>query len=338
MTDALTQPEDQSFPTLTAVSNGKDIEQGLMSRPLTLPSKYFYDDRGSALFDAICDLPEYYLTRTELALLDDVSVRIAEITGAQEVIELGAGTARKTHHLIDALLAQEGHLHYAALDISEYALAKATETLSARFPNLRITGIQCDYTDNLADLDPDPGCVAVFLGSTIGNFSHDTGVTLLKRVSERLGKGDWFLLGVDLVKPVDVQEAAYNDAAGITADFNKNILNVVNNETSGNFNPADFEHLAFFNRDLNQIELYLVAKRDLEVRLETLDMDLDIKVGERIRTEISRKFTRESAGKLLSEGGFSLEHWFESEDGYFGLALAAAAGVTGNGDGGVGDR
>ena len=326
MTDALTQPEDQSFPTLTAVSNGNDIEQGLMSRPLTLPSKYFYDDRGSALFDAICDLPEYYLTRTELALLDDVSVRIAEITGAQEVIELWAGTARKTHHLIDALLAQKGQLHYAALDISEYALAKATETLSARFPNLRITGIQCDYTENLADLDPKPGCVAVFLGSTIGNFSHDTGVTLLKRVSERLGMGDWFLLGVDLVKPVDVQEAAYNDAAGITADFNKNILNVVNNETAGNFDPADFEHLAFFNRDLNQIELYLVAKRDLEVRLETLGVDLDMEAGERIRTEISRKFTKESAGRLLADGGFELQHWFESEDGYFGLALAAAAG------------
>lgn len=320
------EPELRSTPNASAVLIGHDLLDGLSSRPLTIPSKYFYDDRGSALFEAICDLPEYYLTRTELALLDDVSCSIAEITCAQELVELGAGTARKTHHLIDALLKQEGHLHYAALDISEYAIAKATENLSERFPDLRISGIQCDYTETLADLDPDPGCVAIFLGSTIGNFSHDVGVAFLKRVSERLGAGDWFLLGVDLVKPIAVQEAAYNDSAGVTADFNLNILNAVNQEAGGNFDTADFQHLAFFNQDLSQIELYLVANRDLEVRLDALDLDLEIKAGERIRTEISRKFTRESAGTLLSEGGFALEHWFESENGYFGLALASAGG------------
>ncbi|MFC1639394.1 L-histidine N(alpha)-methyltransferase [Gemmatimonadota bacterium] len=321
-----TESESRSRSAPLVDSNGHDIMLGLSSRPLTLPSKYFYDDRGSALFDAICDLPEYYLTRTELTLLNDVAATIAGITRAQELVELGAGTARKTHHLIEALLEQEGQLHYAALDISEYALEKAGESLTAAFPDLKVTGIQCDYTQTLEALDPDPGCLSVFLGSTIGNFSHKTGVEFLKRVSRRLADGDWLLLGVDLVKPVAIQEAAYNDSAGITAEFNKNILNVVNEETAGNFDPVDFRHLAFFNRDLSQIELYLVAKRDLEVRLETLGIELDIKAGERIRTEISRKFTRESTDKLLSDGGFGLEHWFESEDGYFGLALAAAAG------------
>jgi len=315
----------EPVPAVRAVAH-TDLSEGLSERPLSIPSKYFYDDRGSALFDAICDLPEYYLTRTELKLLGDVSGKIADITNAREVIELGAGTARKTHHLIDALLEHRVQLNYTALDISEYALAKAAETLSARFPDLPFTGIQCDYTEDLGDLDPISGCIAVFLGSTIGNFPHDVGVALLNRVSERLLEGDWFLMGVDLVKPLDVQEAAYNDKAGITAEFNKNILNVVNNETAGDFDPDDFEHLAFFNGDLSQIELYLVAARDIEVRLESLDLELDIEVGERILTEISRKFTRESTETLLSDGGFELQHWFESDDGYFGLALASATG------------
>ena len=321
--------EHRSNPDTLAASgamDGHDIRQGLSKRPLTLPSKYFYDDRGSALFEAICELPEYYLTRTELALLDDVSGTIAEITRAQELVELGAGTARKTQHLIEALLEQEGRLHYVALDISEYALAKAAESLSAAFPSLGVTGIQCDYTRTLQALDPDPGCMAVFLGSTIGNFSHEMGVAFLRRVTERLAKGDWLLLGVDLVKPVEVQEAAYNDVAGVTADFNKNILSVVNEETAGNFDPRDFQHLAFFNQDLSQIEMHLVAKRDVQVHLETLGLELAVEAGERIRTEISRKFTRESAGALLSESGFKLEHWYQSENGYFGLALASAVG------------
>lgn len=306
--------------------NEHDILPGLLTRPLTLPSKYFYDDRGSALFEAICELPEYYVTRTERALLDEVAAKIAEITCARQLVELGAGTARKTRHLIEALLEQEGCLHYAALDISEYALAKAEESLAAIFPDLNVTGIQCDYTRSLEDLDPDPGCLAVFLGSTIGNFSHEKGVALLRRVCRRLATGDWLLLGVDLVKPVEVQEAAYNDEAGVTAEFNKNILNAVNREAGGNFDPADFRHRAFFNAEKSQIEMHLVARRDLQVRLETLGLELEIGAGESILTELSRKFTRDSAEALLSEGGFDLRHWFESTGGYFGLALASVAG------------
>jgi len=308
------------------VANGHDILPGLLTRPLTLPSKYFYDDRGSALFEAICDLPEYYLTRTERALLDEVSATIAEITRAQELVELGAGTARKTRYLIAALLEQEGRLHYAALDISEYALAKAAESLSEAFPDLYVTGIQCDYTQTLEAFDPDPGCLAAFLGSTIGNFSHDMGVAFLERIWRRLAQGDWLLLGMDLVKPLQVQEAAYNDAAGITAEFNKNILNVVNREAEGNFNPEEFRHRAFFNVEKSQIEMHLVAIHDVNVRLEALDFDLTVAAGESIRTEVSRKFTRESATALLSDSGFDLEHWFEAANGYFGLALASVKG------------
>jgi L-histidine N-alpha-methyltransferase len=305
--------------------DGQDLQlwEGLSERPLAIPSKYFYDDRGSALFDRICDLPEYYLTRTEQALLDLRSEEIAAITRATEVVELGAGTARKTRHLIESLLALGTGLHYVPLDISRYALDAAAASLLAEFPELRITGIECDYTATLEALRPAPGCLAVFLGSTIGNFSRPSGVSLLRRLRARLAEGDWFLLGVDLVKPVDVLESAYNDEAGVTARFNKNILNVVNREAGGDFDLAAFRHRARYNEEESQIEMHLVAGSDTRVRLADLDLELEIEAGEKILTEISRKFTRESAGALLLEAGFALDRWFESEDGYFGLALAA---------------
>lgn len=311
----------------TALRNGRDLElwEGLSERPLAIPSKYFYDDRGSALFDRICDLPEYYLTRTEQALLDLRSEEIAALTRATEVVELGAGTARKTRHLIESLLARAPGLHYAPLDISRYALDAAAASLLAEFPDLRITGIECDYTASLEALRPGPGCLALFLGSTIGNFTRPSGVSLLRRLRERLAEGDWFLLGVDLVKPVDVLESAYNDEAGVTARFNKNILNVVNREAGGDFDPASFRHRAWYNGEESQIEMHLVARHETRVRLDHLDLELEIEAGETILTEISRKFTRETARALLAEAGFVLRRWFESEDGYFGLALALVA-------------
>ena len=300
-----------------------DLRSGLSQAPYSIPSKYFYDDRGSALFDAICDLPEYYLTRAGKALLDQRSEEIASITRANELVELGAGTARKTRHLIESLLSLGKGLHYAPLDISRYALEEAEALLSLEFPELFITGIECDYTQTLEPLDPDPGCLAVFLGSTIGNFPHASGVTLLARLRERLAPGDWLLLGVDLVKATPILEAAYNDEAGITAEFNKNILNVVNRQAGGNFDPDSFEHLAFFNQEESQVEMHLIANAHQRVRLEAFELELSLDAGETIHTEISRKFTRDSTEQLLAEAGFSPKHWFPSEDGFFGLALAA---------------
>ena len=301
-----------------------DLYEGLSERPRSIPSKYFYDDRGSALFDAICDLPEYYLTRAEQSLLDRRSGEIAGLTRAKELVELGAGTARKTRHLIESLLDLGDGLHYAPLDISRYALDQAEASLSREFPKLCITGIECDYTHTLGSLNPGPGCLAVFLGSTIGNFPHAPGVALLRRLRERLAVGDWFLLGVDLVKPVQILEAAYNDESGVTAAFNKNILHAVNREVDGDFDPDEFEHLAFFNRQKSQIEMHLVARNEVQVRLKTLDLDLWIEPGERIHTEVSRKFTRESTDRLLREAGFETHKWFLTENGHFGLVLALA--------------
>lgn len=299
-----------------------DIRRGLAGRPRSIPSKYFYDDRGSALFDAICDLPEYYPTRTEQRLLDERAGEIARITQASELVELGSGTARKTRALIGALVEQAPELLYAPLDISRYALDEAA-SVADEFPGVRVDGVLCDYTRSLASLQPSPGCLAAFLGSTIGNFTPAAGVSLLRRLRERLADGDWFLLGLDLVKPVDVLEAAYNDRAGVTAAFNRNILDVVNREAGGDFDTADFEHVAFFNGAASQIEMHLEARRDLRVRLDAFDMGLDIRRSERIRTEISRKFTRDSAAALLTGAGFTPRHWFCSDDGYFALALAS---------------
>jgi L-histidine N-alpha-methyltransferase len=312
----------------SAVGTVVDLElvEGLTQRPLQIPSKYFYDDRGSALFEMICDLPEYYLTRTGDALLDHHSEEIARLTRARQLVELGAGSARTTRHLIGPLLARNGGLHYTPLDISRYALDQAEASLGEEFPELHITGIECDYTSGLEPLNPDPGCLTVFLGSTIGNFPHPSGVALLRRLRDRLAPGDWFLMGVDLVKPTPVLEAAYNDQAGVTAEFNKNILNAVNREAGGDFDPAGFEHLAFFNEPESQIEMYLVARASTRVRLADLDTELHLETGERIRTEISRKFTPGSTRRLLAEAGFDLRHWFESEDRYFALALARVPG------------
>jgi L-histidine Nalpha-methyltransferase len=311
-----------SLPMPEEAPEAQDIYLGLTGNPPSLPSKYFYDDRGSALFDEITRLPEYYPTRTEEALLERVSDRIAELAPAARLTELGAGTARKTRFLIRALKARTRFLHYTPMDISPFALREAERSLGREFPEVEVTGIRCDYTRSLKALSPGPGSLTLFLGSTIGNFSRRQGVRLLQRLRAQLHPGDHLLLGVDLVKPVEVLEAAYNDAHGVTAEFNRNILRAVNREARGNFRPDDFRHLAFFNVEESQIELHLVARRPVTVRLERFDLELALEEGAGIRTEISRKFTGEACGRLLADGGFRMEHWFPSKNDYFGLALA----------------
>lgn len=302
-----------------------DLLRGLSNRPLSIPSKYFYDDRGSALFDTICDLPEYYPTRTERALLHEVADQIAGCVETSHLVELGAGTARKTGALLDAMQDGTGELRYTPVDISQYALDQARESISRTFPSVEVRGIRCDYTETLEELNPASGCLVAFLGSTIGNFSHSRGVALLSRLRRQLDPGSGLLMGVDLVKPVPVLEAAYNDSRGVTAAFNRNILNVVNREVGADFDPEDFRHLAFFNEEASRIEMHLEAERALRVTCSAPNLVLQIAAGERILTEISRKFTRVSAARLLADAGFRLDRWFESHNGYFALALAVTA-------------
>jgi L-histidine N-alpha-methyltransferase len=299
-----------------------DLIAGLSSRPLSIPSKYFYDDRGSALFDRICELDVYYPTRTELELLAECARIVAERTEASELLELGSGTARKTGVLIEALMARDERLRYVPLDISEFALQTAQASLEETYAGLEVEGVLCDYTESLEALAPQPDCLAIFLGSTIGNFTHGHGVRLLAELRRRLEGRSWLLVGFDLIKPVTILEAAYNDPEGVTEAFNKNILEVVNREVDGNFDPAHFDHLAFFNGEESQIEMHLVARRPMAVNLKAVGLELEIELGETILTEISRKFTRASAEGLLREAGFEPHAFFVGRNDAFGLGLA----------------
>ena len=310
-----------------AVEDGilAEIRRGLGSRPLALPSKLFYDDVGSELFDRICDLPEYYPTRTELALLEEKAAEIAALSDADELVELGSGTGRKTRTLLEAMLEREIRGRYVPVDISDYALLAAVG-LEDDYPGLEVEGVRCDYTRDLDELPVSERMLCAFLGGTVGNFAADEAIRVLREVAERLPLGSWFLLGVDLVKPVRVLEAAYNDSRGVTAAFNRNILEVVNREADGDLDPADFDHLARFNAAESRIEMHLVARRPVRAVLERLDLVLEMAAGESILTEISRKFTRTTTAALLARSGFDLRHWFPAPDDAFALALAAVEG------------
>ena len=300
----------------------EDVRNGLSSEPKTLPCKYFYDKRGSLLFDQISRLPEYYLTRTETELLEAISAEIVEVTQAREIIELGSGIAVKTSLLLDAFLHDRKSILYVPLDISESALKRTVDDFSKKYDSLEIRALVCDYTSDLHCLTSHGDSLAIFLGSTIGNFNDKSAIRLLSSLKERLVSGDWFLLGVDLLKSREILEAAYNDSQGITAAFNKNILSVINDRLGANFIPEDFLHRAFLNERMSQIELHLEAKSDLKVELRELDMTVSFQKGETILTEISRKFTRQSIHRLLNDSGFELHHWYTSQNEYFALALS----------------
>lgn len=301
------------------------MRRGLTSSRKTLPCKYFYDDKGSGLFNRICELPEYYLTRSESSLLREIAVELADRTRATEILELGSGVALKTSILLDAFYKPELSLRYIPTDISETALKEALARLIERYPCLEIEAVVCDYTKDLFRLFPSPGSLTLFLGSTIGNFHQDSAVRLLCDLRDVLHAGDWFLFGVDLMKSKDVIEPAYNDAEGVTARFNKNILSVINRELEADFDEERFRHLAFLNRDEGRVELHLEAQNEMTVHLGKLDLTISMKQGETILTEISRKFSRDEMVDMLEMSGFALEEWYVSGNGYFALVLARAS-------------
>ena len=298
---------------------------GLTSSRKTLPCKYFYDDTGSKLFDRICGLPEYYLTRSESSLLKDIADDISDRTKAKEILELGSGVALKTPILLDAFSRREKWLRYVPLDISEAALKEAIARLRDRYSCLEIEAVVCDYSKDLSKLSPTSGSLSLFLGSTIGNFLQNDAIRLLCDLREILHVGDWFLLGVDLMKPKQVIEPAYNDAEGVTARFNKNILTVINRELEADFDLKKFRHLAFLNREEGRVELHLEAQTEMTVHIGGLDLIIFLKRGETILTEISRKFSRPEVVDMLELSGFELDEWYVSRNGYFALVLARAS-------------
>jgi L-histidine N-alpha-methyltransferase len=302
----------------------RDARAGLTGRPRSLPPKYFYDGRGSQLFEEITRLPVYYLTRAETAILERVSGAIVAALRPREIVEIGAGFSRKTQLLLDAL-ERSGGRRFVPIDVSVEALRAAGERLLELYPWLEFLGVHGDFERDLARVPRSGSRLVCFLGSTIGNLEAAERVPFLRTVRAMLEPGDRFLLGVDLVKPVARLEAAYDDARGVTAEFNRNVLAVLNRELDGDLPLEAFAHRAFYDQEQERIEMRLVARRAVRARLARLDLELDFDPGEELHTEISCKFRRETVLAALRGAGLELERWETDEPGDFALALARPA-------------
>jgi L-histidine Nalpha-methyltransferase len=304
-------------------SLAEDVLDGLTRPFKELPPKHFYDARGAELFDRICDLPEYYPTRAERAILEDNAVELARLTGAVELVELGSGTAAKTRVLLDALH-DEGTLErYIPVDVTESMVRDCAEALTREYPGLRVHGVIGDFERHLDRVPPAAGPrIVAFLGGTIGNFPPGSRRRVLREVARLLGPGDHLLMGTDLVKDPRVLEAAYDDAEGVTAEFNRNVLRVLNRELAADFDPEDFDHVALFDREHEWIEMRLRARREHTTLVRDLDLPVHFDAGEELRTEISAKFTPERVEGDLAAAGLELVRWLTDPDGLFALTLS----------------
>lgn len=302
-----------------------DVLDGLTRPFKELPPKHFYDARGSELFERICELPEYYPTRTERQILIANAGEIVEATGAGELVELGSGSAEKARILLAAMSRAGTLRRYVPLDVSESALEAAALELVDEFDELSVHGVIGDFERHLDRIPPPedgtPRIVALF-GGTIGNFLPGTRRRMLRQIAGLLGPADHLLLGTDLVKEPAVLEAAYDDAQGVTAEFNRNVLHVLNRELDADFSPDAFEHIAFFDRRHEWIEMRLRATRPCSVLVGTLDLRVEFAAGEELRTEISAKFTRARVQEDFDAAGLQLEHWYTDGDNLFALSLA----------------
>jgi L-histidine N-alpha-methyltransferase len=299
----------------------EEIRESLSSQPRWLPFKYFYDDRGSRLFEDITALPEYYQTRTEERLLATIAADVVDRVRPAELVELGSGAGRKIRLLL-AAMARAGRLGSCVLlDINPHFLTGSARSLATDFPGLSVRGVVGDFLDDLALLGPGGGRLAVFFAGTIGNLHPAQVPAFLTRMAAQLAPRDGFLVGLDLVKDVSRLEAAYNDGAGVTAEFNRNILRAVNERLGADFDPEAFEHVAFYDAANAWIEMRLRALRPQRVRIPAACLDLAFEPGDEIRTEISCKYTRTSFEALLPQTGLELEHWYTDPENLFALAL-----------------
>jgi dimethylhistidine N-methyltransferase len=319
----ITQLVNLSAPSVTETNAGSDVIQGLTQTPKSLPPKYFYDDRGSQLFEKICELPEYYVTRTETVILRQYAGEIARITGSCELVELGSGSSTKTRLLFDAYETHAYPLRYLPIDVSAGILESSAQQLLLDYPSLEVHGLVSTYELALQQLTPTqlPSRMIFFLGSTLGNLNPEECNFFLSQITAALKVGEYFLLGIDLQKSKQFLEAAYNDSQGVTAQFNLNILEHVNRRFQGNFDTKLFEHWAFYNEQLNQIEMHLRCLKAHLVRLEALDLTVEFETGETIMTEISRKFDLEVMQQELQAKGLKpLQVWTDPKQ-WFGLIL-----------------
>ncbi|MDT7042252.1 L-histidine N(alpha)-methyltransferase [Candidatus Nitronereus thalassa] len=300
----------------------QEIRNGLLSSPKKLPTKYFYDDRGSALFEQICELPEYYPARTEFQLLKNTADDVVAQTGADTLVELGSGAATKTRVLFDAMSRAKQLRLYVPFDVSEGIVRRVAQELVEEYQGLQVHGIVGDFLAHLEHIPEGGKRLVAFLGGTIGNLGPEEALAFLSSIYEEMGHGDFFLLGVQLTTDVNRLEAAYNDSAGITETFNKNILSVLQSVIGAEFDLDAFEHIARFNHEQHRIEIYLRSRRDQAIPIPELDLHLRLHEGEEILTEISTKYTRPQVETLLTGAGFSPVEWYTDPDHLHGLALA----------------
>jgi L-histidine N-alpha-methyltransferase len=300
----------------------EDVRVGLTATPKWLPPKWFYDARGSELFEEITRLPEYYPTRAERAVLAAHAGDIAALTGAKTLIELGSGSSEKTRLLLDAFTRHGDLGSFVPLDVSVSALRGSTEQIAAAYPGLRVRGIVGDFTRHLDRLPTGGRRLVLFLGGTIGNLLPAERAEFLTATRAALEAGDWLLVGTDLVKDPSVLVPAYDDAAGVTAEFNRNVLRVINRELGADFDPAAFRHVAIWDPRHEWIEMRLRAERPVRVRV--LDLDVEFAAGEELRTEVSAKFRPEGIGRELLAAGFRRQAFWTDPEGLFGVSLARA--------------
>ncbi|MEU4379935.1 L-histidine N(alpha)-methyltransferase [Micromonospora echinofusca] len=300
----------------------EDVRTGLTAEEKWLPPKWFYDARGSELFEEITRLPEYYPTRAERAVLAERAATIAELTGAKTLIELGSGSSEKTRLLLDAFTRRGGLGTFVPLDVSVSALRQSTAEIAADYPGLRVRGIVGDFTRHLERLPTGGRRLVLFLGGTIGNLLPAERARFLAAMRAALEPGDWLLIGTDLVKDPAVVVPAYDDAAGVTAEFNRNVLRVVNRELGADFDPDGFAHVALWDAEREWIEMRLRARRPMRVRV--LDLTVTFAEGEELRTEVSAKFRPEGVAAELGAARFAAHDFWTDPDGLFGVTLARA--------------
>src|SRR5580692_9604137 len=321
-------------PDYRAASLRADALAGLTATPKSLPPKWFYDAQGSALFEKITELPEYYPTRAERSILRAAAAEIARLSRARVLVELGSGSSEKTRLLLSALRAEGSLEAYVPVDVSESALVGAEETLAVEYPGLAVHAVVSDFEQYLgieqlpsaheasgADTAAGPRLVA-FLGSTIGNMVPAERAAFLQRVRASLRPGDSFLLGTDLVKEVAVLVAAYDDSAGVTAAFNKNVLAVLNAELGADFDLDGFEHVAVWDPANEWIEMRLRATAEQRARVRDLDLDVHFAAGEEMRTEVSAKFRRAGVEAEVAAAGLAMRAWWTDTGERFGLSLS----------------
>ena len=314
-------------PSRPVASLAEDVRGGLLHSPRSLPPKYFYDGRGALLFERICDLPEYYLTRTEAGLLAESATTIIDAVRPARILELGSGAATKTRLLLDACAAMDLAPGYAPFDVCEDMLQQSAEQLSRDYPWLSVTPMCGDFSGGLAGLPVVSGTTLyVFLGSSIGNFAPAEARELLRDIRSRMRGDDRLLIGFDRFKDPAVLHAAYNDSSGVTAAFNLNLLRVLNRDLGADFDASAFRHLALVNSEARRVEMYLEARSRQSVWFSALRTRLRLETGERIMTEMSHKYEREDIAGLLADSGLQEALHFCPDNKWYSLVVTAPLG------------